>query len=139
MKFRIYPALVDIYLPTVIGQDESGEIQKDYTTRMILPCDFRAVRPESHLETFGERYSDRELIVVEIPPKDAADVSLDCKAARLRHKSKDIFYYPDCIFDISGINPLVDYRGHPFAVQLFCELSEERRGEPEELTPLTSQ
>lgn len=123
MQVRWYPSLVDIYRPT-IGQDEdSGEVQRTYGEPVTVRCGFEPIDPESNREKFGKVYSDNELLRVEISPKDAEGVDLSCRVSNLRQKGKEsVKYYEGQTFNVTGLNPLVDFKGKVIAVELYCEL-----------------
>lgn len=132
MQYRTFPCLVDIYHPQEQEQDEvTFEIHSEWEPVASVSCWFRTINPDTHMEEFGERYDNKERILIEIDPKDAPNVDLRSRVMSLRHKTKHIYYYPDCMFDVDSINPIVDYRGKPAVVQLFCSMSEERREMPE--------
>lgn len=137
MQFFSYPCLIDFYLPAQSSQDPiTFEIVTTYDVEpLTVPCNFRAVHPQANLEEFGERYQEKELVLVEIRPKDGDQIDLSCQAAGLRHRTKHIYYYPGSVFNVSNISPVTDFRGHPISIQVYCELAQEKRVNPEELTP----
>lgn len=132
MQFFSYPCLIDFYLPAQSTQDDiTFEVRTTYDTEpLTIPCNFRAVHPQSNLEEVGERYQDKELVLVEIRPKDGDKIDLHCKASGLRHKTKHIYYYPGNIFNVSNISPVTDFRGHLILMQVYCEIAEEKLPRP---------
>jgi len=123
LRYFSLPCLIDIY-QGFPEQDEYGEIRTTYNAKVEVPCSFRTVNPQSNLEKFGERYQDKGLLLLEIPPKFGPHIDLNCRATNLR--SKDAQYYPGNIFNVDGINPVSDWRGHVLWLQVWLVLTNER-------------
>lgn len=130
-----YASLADFYYST----QEQDPITFDiitvwhYDDPDTKECLVEVLLPEDALEKFGEVYSDKEFVRIEMSVADSKSVDKDFRVGNLRMRhDESVTYYDNYegqtvnryVFNIGGISPVLDMNGRPVAVEIFCDLAE---------------
>lgn len=120
---KSYPSLLDVYARITEVNEETGETINtwDYDNPVPTPCNVVAINPQDSLERFGETYTKKVFLKIEVP----RTLNFSDRVGNLRNKAQTKFYYTELdnpmIFNVSGLSSQVDIMGNLVAYEAYLE------------------